>query len=70
MYSYKSDKFSKSKVIRLLKSIKKTDTVIKKNDSKFFIHYNLNSLIKKCVRMEGKTFEHITPEHFDKKPMP
>ena len=46
MYSYKSNKFSKSKVIRLLKSIKKTDIVIKKNDSKFFIHYNLNSLIK------------------------
>ena len=46
MYSYKSNKFSKSKVIRLLKSIKKTDIVIKKNNSKFFIHYNLNSLIK------------------------
>ncbi len=46
MYSYKSNKFSKSKVIKLLKSIKKTDIVIKKNDSKFFIHYNLNSLIK------------------------
>ena len=30
MYSYKSNKFSKSKVIRLLKSIKKTDIVIKK----------------------------------------
>ena len=31
MYSYKSNKFSKSKVIRLLKSIKKIDIVIKKN---------------------------------------
>ena len=46
MYNYKKDKSDQNNIISLLKNIKRNDIMIKNNESRFFVHYNLKGLIK------------------------
>jgi len=46
MYKYKKNKSETKKIFDQLKKIKKIDVLIEKNNSKFFIHYKMKTLLK------------------------
>ena len=46
MYNYKKNYLDQKNIISLLKNIKRNDIMIKNNESRFFVHYNLKGLIK------------------------